>query len=130
MLNIYRVISLSLVMSLFFAAPLLCIHPVSFQLRKEQRLAVKKPQAKRVAVAWQRGSHPSYIRATDGLANSLLQGGNAEDQLVEEQTAIPAVFVEGEAEDWDEEELQGLNGAEQTLGSGGVRAVSKRLHYY
>ena len=99
MLNIYRVISLSLVMSLFFAAPLLCIHPVSLQLRKEQRLTVKHGQAKRVKVAWQSDSQASYRRGTNTLANSLLRAKNISDGL--EDTISPGVFVKEKVEDWD-----------------------------
>lgn len=56
MLNIYRVISLSLVTALFFAAPLLCVHPISTQMKKaEQR------QNKRVRVVSQRATHNPRI---------------------------------------------------------------------
>ena len=56
MLNTYRVISLSLVMSLFFAAPLLCVHPISSQIKKaEQR------KNKRVRVVSRRATHTPQI---------------------------------------------------------------------
>jgi len=56
MLNIYRVISLSLVMSLFFAAPLLCVHPISFQIKKAEHR-----KNKRVRVVSQRATHTPQI---------------------------------------------------------------------
>ena len=45
--NIYRVISLSFAMSLFFSAPLLCIQPVYVQLEKKQRLAAGNSRTER-----------------------------------------------------------------------------------
>jgi hypothetical protein len=68
--NIYRVISLSLVMSLFFAAPLLCVHPISSQIkkaehRKKTRVRVVSLKAihnyrintRNVSAAWARSIH-------------------------------------------------------------------------
>jgi len=52
MLNTYRVITLSLVTALFFAAPLLCVQPISFQIKKVQHV-----QENRVRVASQRVTH-------------------------------------------------------------------------
>ena len=70
MLNTYRVISLSLVMSLFFAAPLLCVHPISSQIKKAEyrnnkrvrvvtRRATHNPQinTRNVSAAWARSIH-------------------------------------------------------------------------
>ena len=70
MLNTYRVISLSLVMSLFFAAPLLCVHPISSQIKKAEhrknkrvrvvsRRATHTPQinTRNVSAAWARSIH-------------------------------------------------------------------------
>ena len=56
MLSIYRVISLSLVTALFFAAPLLCVHPISTQMKK-----VEQRQNKRVRVVSQRATHKPRI---------------------------------------------------------------------
>ena len=56
MLNTYRVISLSLVTALFFAAPLLCVHPISSQIKKAERR-----QQNRVRVASQRATHNPQI---------------------------------------------------------------------
>ena len=56
MLNTYRVISLSLVTALFFAAPLLCVQPISFQIKKAQY-----SQAKTVRVVAQRAAHNPQI---------------------------------------------------------------------
>ena len=70
MLNTYRVISLSLVMSLFFAAPLLCVHPISSQIKKAEhrkniRVRVVSQKAthnprintRHVSAAWARSIH-------------------------------------------------------------------------
>jgi len=56
MLNTYRVISLSLVTALFFAAPLLCVQPISSQIKKAQH-----SQNKRVRVVSQRATHNPQI---------------------------------------------------------------------
>jgi hypothetical protein len=56
MLNTYRVISLSLVTALFFAAPLLCVHPISSQIKKAEHR-----QNKRVRVVSQRATHNPQI---------------------------------------------------------------------
>jgi hypothetical protein len=108
MLNIYRVISLSLLMSLFFAAPLLVLHPVSIQQKKAQALAAKRQQAKRVTVAWQRTSHTPYVAPADRLAGSLRQ----------------AEFVHVQGEEWNEDEREDLDGVGVTVGTGGVRTIS------
>ena len=122
MLNIYRVIALILVMSLFFAAPLLCVHPVSFQPRNEQGLVVKRDKAKRLIAAQERDSQAS--RGTDALANSLRRARNMDD--VPEDTISPAAFVQEQAEDWD----KGWDDADQTAGFGGVSPVSETSIYY
>ena len=113
MLSIYRVISLSLLMSLFFAAPLLCVHPVSIQQKKAHSLAAKRQLAKRVTVAWQRTTHSPHVRASDRLANSLR---NAE-------------YVHGQDEDWDADERDDWDGVEVTAGTGGVRTTSHMSYY-
>lgn len=123
MLNIYRVVSLSLVMSLFFAAPLLCVQPVSFRLKREQSLAVKLRQPMRVTVVWQKGSDRFYPRGSDALAQSLLRARKAKDDLVEDHTLIPSVFVEEQDEYWDHHE-QEQDDTGETTDLGGVRAVS------
>ena len=60
MLNIYRVISLSLVTALFFAAPLLCLQPISFQIKK-----ARYTQAKKVRVVAQKTAPTPQIKARD-----------------------------------------------------------------
>ena len=113
MLNIYRVISLSLLMSLFFAAPLLCVHPVSIQQKKAHTPATKRQQAKRVTVAWQRTSHSAHISPADRVANSLRQ----------------AEFVHGQAEEWNEDEREDWDGVGVTDGTGGVSTTSRSSYY-
>ncbi len=114
MLSIYRVISLSLLMSLFFAALLLCVHPVSIQQKTAQALTAKRPQGKRVTVACQRTSHSPHVRASDRLANSLRE----------------AEYVHGQDEDWDADEREDWDGAGVTAGTGGVRTISHSSIYY
>lgn len=124
MLNIYRVISLSLVMSLFFAAPLLFIHPVSYQLRNEQRLATKNNQAKKVKAAWKSRAHTLYISPTAALAKSLHRSENDGDELLyesEDRVATPAIFVQDQDENWyDDDSVE--------LDDGGVNGVSPTSH--
>ena len=75
MLNIYRIISLSLVTALFFAAPLLCVQPISCQIKKAQisqhkrvrvvsHRATHTPQitSRNVSAAWARSIHPTGHR--------------------------------------------------------------------
>jgi hypothetical protein len=114
MLNIYRVISLSLVMSLFFAAPLLCVHPVSIQQHKTQALAAKRQQAKRVTVAWQRTSHSTHISPADRLADSLREA-ESDQELGEE---------------WNEEAREDWDGVDVTVGTAGVSALSHSSIYH
>lgn len=114
MLNIYRVISLSLLMSLFFAAPLLVVHPVSIQQKNAHALTTKRQQAKRVTVAWQRTSHTPYVTPADRLAGSLSE----------------AEFVHGQAEEWNEDEREDWDGVGVTAGTGGVRTISHSSIYY
>jgi hypothetical protein len=110
MLNIYRVITLSLLMSLFFAAPLLCVHPLSIQQHKTQALAAKRQQAKRVTVAWQ----TTRVSPADRLASSLRE----------------AEFIYGQGEEWKEDEQDNWDGVDVTVGTGGVRSISHSSLYY
>jgi hypothetical protein len=112
MLSIYRVISLSLLMSLFFAAPLLCVHPISIQQQKTNARTTKRQQDKRVRVAWQKTSQSAHLTAADRLAGSL-----REAELVHEQ-----------AEKWDEREEWA--GVSVPTGTGGVRKLSHAPIYH
>jgi hypothetical protein len=114
MLNIYRVISLSLLMSLFFAAPLLCVHPISIQQHKTQTLAVKRQQTKTVTVAWQRTSHSVHVTPADRLADSLREA-ESDQELGEE---------------WNEEARKDWDGVDVTVGAVGVRAISHSSIYH
>ena len=114
MLNIYRVISLSLLMSLFFAAPLLCVHPVSTQQKKAHALAAKRQQARRATVAWQRTSHTPHVTPADRLAGSLRK----------------AEFVHVQGEEWNEDEREDWDGVGGTAGTGGVRTLSHSSLYH
>jgi hypothetical protein len=110
MLNIYRVITLSLLMSLFFAAPLLCVHPLSIQQHKTQALAAKRQQDKRVTVAWQ----TTRVSPADRLADSLRE----------------AEFIYGQGEEWNEDEKDNWDGVDVTARTGGVRSISHSSLYY
>ena len=114
MLNIYRVISLSLLMSLFFAAPLLCVHPISIQQQKTHALATKRQQAKGVTVAWQKTSHSTHISPADRLAGSLQE----------------AEFVHAQGAEWNEDERQDWDGVDVTAGTGGVTTISHASVYH
>ena len=114
MLNIYRVISMSLLMSLFFAAPLLCVHPVSMQQQKAHALAAKRQQAKRVTVAWQKTSHSTHVGPADRLVDSL--------------RAAESVQVQGE--EWNEDEREDWNGLDVTVGTGVVRTLPHPSSYH
>ena len=96
-------------MSLFFAAPLLCVHPVSIQQQKRHALATKRQQARRVTVAWQRTSYTPAQR----LADSLRQ----------------AKFVQVQGEEWNEDEREDWNGVDVTTGTGGMRTISSSSIY-
>lgn len=123
MLNIYRVISLSLVLSLFFAAPLLCVHPVSFQLKEEQSLAAKLRQAERVTVDWQKGSDRFYPRGSDALAKSLLRARKVNYALPEGDSTSPSVVIEGQ-ENYGDYLEQDWNDTGETSDFGGANTVS------
>ena len=74
MLNTYRVISLSLVTAMFFAAPLLCVQPISSQIKKAQY-----SQDKRVRVVAQRATHNPQINTRNvsaAWARSIHRTGN------------------------------------------------------
>ena len=110
---------MSLVMSLFFAAPLLCIQPVAYRLREGNSVATKDRQSKRVRVVWQRDSHPPQVKAAAALATSLQRSVNNADEpryQSENRIATPALFVQEQDEDWyenesDELDDDGVNGA-------------------
>lgn len=109
MLSIYRVISLSLLMSLFFAAPLLCVHPISIQQQKAHALAAKRQKAKSVTVAWQ----TKHLSPADRVAGSLRQ----------------ADFVGGQSEKWNEDDREDWDGVDLTVGTGGVKSISHSSIY-
>ena len=133
MLNVYRVISLSLVMSLFFAAPLLCIHPVSYQVRNEQRLATTNNQAKKVKAAWRGRAHTPYISPTAALARSLHRSENEGDELLygsDDRVAAPAIFVQDQDKNWyDDDSVEPDDGGVVSEVNGGDTASRAPLYY-
>jgi len=133
MLNIYRVISMSLVMSLFFAAPLLCIHPVSYQVKNEQRLATTNNQAKTVKAAWKNRAHTPYISPTAALAKSLHRSENDGDELLyesDDRVATPAIFVQDQDENWYDDDSVELDGGGVVSGVNGGNTASRTPLYY
>ena len=133
MLNIYRVISLSLVMSLFFAAPLLFVHPVSLQVRNEQRLATKNNQAKKVKAAWKNRAHTTCISPTAALAKSLHRSENDGDELLyesEDRVATPAIFVQDQIEDWYDDDSVELDDGGVVSGVNVGNTASRSSLYY
>ena len=110
MLNTYRVISLSLVTALFFAAPLLCIQPISFQIKK-----ARYTQAKRVRVVAQKAAPTSQINARDASgawARSIHTTGYKAFHL--EEPGATGV----EDENWDEKYRSDWHAAEEDGGMG------------
>ncbi len=101
-------------MSLFFAAPLLCVHPISIQQQKTQALATKRQQAERVTVAWQRTSHSAHVTPADRLADSLRE----------------AEFDQELDEEWNKEAREDWDGVDVTAGTGGVRTISHSSIYH
>ena len=101
-------------MSLFFAAPLLCVHPISIQQQKTQALAAKRQQAKGVTVAWQRTSRSAHVTPADRLAGSLRE----------------AEFNQELDEEWNGEAREDWNGVDVTVGTGGVRTISHSSIYH
>jgi hypothetical protein len=129
MLNTYRVISLSLVTALFFAAPLLCIQPISFQIKRGSRLAVEHRQARRVEVEWQTGNNSPRIKPAQALARSLYRADNMDHTLLDESASPQAVIVTQEP-NAREYQLQELDGARSTDGFSGATGVSDNHIYY
>ena len=113
MLSIYRVISLSLLLSLFFAAPLLCVHPAAIHQQKTQALTAKRQQDRRATVDWQRTTHSSHVRASDRLANSLRE----------------AEYVPGQDDDWNIDEREDWDDVVVTPLTGGVSTTSRSSYY-
>ena len=110
MLNTYRVISLSLVTALFFAAPLLCVQPISFQIKK-----ARYTQAKRVGVVAQRAARTPQINTRDASAawaRSIHSTGY--------ETFRPEEPVSTEVgdESWDENYRSDWHAAEEDGGMG------------
>ena len=68
MFNIYRVISMSLAVSLFFAAPLLCVQPISVQIKKGQRLTSGDLQGQGVSVVKERNDYRQNRRTARAAA--------------------------------------------------------------
>ena len=116
MLNTYRVISLSLVTALFFAAPLLCVQPISFQIKK-----ARYTQAKRVGVVAQRAARTPQINTRDASAawaRSIHSTGY--------ETFRPEEPVSTEVgdESWDENYRSDWHGAEEDGETGTIGTAS------
>lgn len=99
MLNTYRVISLSLLMGLFFAAPLLCIHPISFQIKKSQAMAAKNSRSKKVRVVSENATH--HDRAMFRKAAWARPIHTTGYELPAETSNSTAVSAADQAEGWE-----------------------------
>ena len=133
MLNIYRVISLSLVMSLFFAAPLLCIYPVSHQLRSEQRLVTNSNRAGKAKAVLKRAAHTRGLSPADALATSLQRSENGAQGLVpksQNRAVTPAVFVQKQDEHWYKVQNRDADGERMRPEFGDPGATSHSILYY
>ena len=116
MLNIYRVIALSLVTALFFAAPLLCVQPVFFQVKK-----ARYTQAKKVRVVAQKAAPTPQIKARDASgawARSIHPTGYNTFHLEKpESTGV------GD-ESWDEKYRSDWHAVEEDGGTGTMGTAS------
>jgi len=132
MLNTYRVISLSLVTALFFAAPLLCVQPISFQIKKASSLAVNHRQSRRGEFAWQAGNNSPQIKPARALAKSLYRAQNVNYERTERSVAPQTVLVHQEAENWDDKgyQLQYLDDTKSAGGFSNGTGVSDNHIYY
>ena len=99
MLNIYRVISLSLLIGLFFAAPLLCIHPISFQMKKSQAMTAKNNRSKKVSVVLEKATH--HDRAMYRKAAWARPIHTTRYEFPGETSTSPAVSAADQAEGWE-----------------------------
>jgi hypothetical protein len=116
-------------MSIFFAAPLLCIHPLSFRLNKEQILATKICHARELTAEGQKSSDGFPIRASDRLAQSLLRSRKVQSDLPANDAIVPAVYVEGQEEHCDHNGKCEI-GADQAAKVGGDSTVTQTFMYY
>jgi len=96
--TVSRAIALSLSVALLTAAPLLCIHPISAQIKKAQRVAMKQ-QRERGEVLGSRTSLPRVATAqrptsTQGPLAHNLQRENKEEAAGGENRITPPVLVE------------------------------------
>jgi hypothetical protein len=111
MLNTYRIISLSLVTALFFAAPLLCIQPISFQIKKAQN-----SQHKRVRVVSHRATHTPQITSRNvsaAWARSIHTAGHKTIRVNAPVSTLTGdeSFDEDYRGDWEADEEDGGIGA-------------------
>jgi hypothetical protein len=113
MLNTYRVIALSLVTALFFAAPLLCIHPISTQIKKAEHR-----QNKRVRVVSHRATHNPQVHnrnVSAAWARSIHRAGHKTFHRKDGLT--PWSRDEGLDEDYTDLDVAREDGAIVTLGT-------------
>ncbi len=136
--SIYRVISLSLVMSLFFAAPLLSIAPISTQLKKGARAAGNNGQPETVKVVLKRKSYAPHKRKfyaphkrgkSAAWARVVHQSRKTGQELGEE-TWTPTGSTGEEVGSWGDEQRQGWDAAEETVGLGTATTGSHTIIHY
>ena len=120
-------------MSLFFAAPLLCIHPVSYQLRSEQRLVTNNNRARKARVVSKRGSHTHGFRPADALTISLYRSENGAEGLPyksENKAVTPAVFVQKQDEHRGDDPGQDVDGDAMRPEPSDLSAATHTSLYY
>jgi hypothetical protein len=114
MLNTYRIISLSLVTALFFAAPLLCVQPISFQIKKAQN-----SQHNRVRVVSHGTTHTPQItgrNVSGAWARSIHTAGHKAIRVNAPVSALTGdeSFDEDYRGDWEADEEDGGMGGTGT----------------
>jgi hypothetical protein len=112
MLNTYRVISLSLLMGLFFAAPLLCIHPISFQIKKSQAMAAKNSRSKEVRVVLEKATQQDQAKFRNSSAAWARPIHTTGYELAAEASNSPALSAAGNAESWQNDAYRDWDAAE------------------
>jgi hypothetical protein len=130
--NIYRVISLSIVMSLFFAAPLLCVVPISTQIKEKENLAVNNAHPATARVVWNNGSYvrPRRFRAA-AWARSVHRSREAGNELPLQEdnwTGTTAVSAGWHADNDDQH--QDWDSADLTAEIDGIGSESPTSIYY
>lgn len=132
-MNTYRVISMSLAISLFFAAPLLCIQPISVQLDKGRSLTAKKSQTERESIAQTRSTYPSLTRskarsaAWARAAHGVVTAGHEALLGGEEQITTPTLLPDEEDYSWSDDQSQNWDDAVAPAGTDEAEVIASTV---